>query len=99
LPPPRFEKPRAARLWLWPIESGVAMRRPWVRFWNIQYNTPCNFRCAKNMSHRAMLRCRRNRRGIPFGEIIAIQIFSFSLRNLPLIDAVILTGIPSRQIR
>jgi hypothetical protein len=70
-----------------------------IRFWDIGYNPAPQFRRAKNVSHHAMLRCRRNRRGIPLGEIIAIQIFSFSFRNLPLIDAVILTSIPSRQIR
>jgi hypothetical protein len=36
---------------------------------------------------------------IPFGENMAIQIFSFAVRDLPLIDGVILTSIPSRQIR
>jgi hypothetical protein len=46
-----------------------------------------------------MLQRSRNLHRIPFGENMAIQIFLFSFRNLPLIDAVILTGIPSRQIR
>jgi hypothetical protein len=38
-------------------------------------------------------------RNIPFGENMAMQIFSFSFRNLPVIDAFLLTGIPSPQIR
>jgi hypothetical protein len=46
-----------------------------------------------------MLRCSRNTRCIPFGENMAIQIFSFSFRDLPLIDGVILAGIPSQEIR
>jgi hypothetical protein len=32
-------------------------------------------------------------------QTTAMQIFSFCYRNPPSIDAVILTGIPSRQIR
>jgi hypothetical protein len=52
-----------------------------------------------NESHHAMLQRSPNIRGIPFGENMAIQIFSFSFRDLPLIDAVILAGIPSQEIR
>ena len=51
------------------------------------------------LSCRAMLQCSREACCIPFGENMAIQIFSFSFRSLALIDAVILAGIPSRQIR
>jgi hypothetical protein len=47
----------------------------------------------------AMLQRSRNPRCISLGENIAMQIFSFCFRNPALIDAVILTGIPSRQIR
>jgi hypothetical protein len=50
-------------------------------------------------SRHAMLQRIRNSRHIPFGENMTIQIFSFAFRELPLIDAVIRTGIPSRQIR
>jgi hypothetical protein len=38
-------------------------------------------------------------RRIPFGENMTTRIFSFCFRSPPLIDAVIRTGIPSRQIR
>ncbi|MGH6714105.1 MAG: hypothetical protein ACREEK_34760 [Bradyrhizobium sp.] len=46
-----------------------------------------------------MVQRSRKVRRIPFDENMAIQIFSFSFRNPALIDAVIHTGIPSRQIR
>ena len=46
-----------------------------------------------------MLQCSREACCIPFNENMTIQIFSFSFRSLPSIDAVILAGIPSRQIR
>jgi hypothetical protein len=36
---------------------------------------------------------------IPLCENITTQIFSFYFHDLPLIDGIILTGIPSRQIR
>jgi hypothetical protein len=52
-----------------------------------------------DVSHHAMLQCSRNALRIPFGENMAIQIFSFYFRNPPLIDAFLLTSIPSRQIR
>ncbi len=72
--------------------------------WNIGCQaSPHDFSRRRDLqceiSRAAMLRCSRNARYIPFGENMAIQIFSFCFRNLPLIDAVILTGIPSRQIR
>jgi len=38
-------------------------------------------------------------RRVPFGENMTTQIFSFYFRDLPLIDAVILPGLPSQQIR
>ena len=52
-------------------------------------------RSMQFLSRRAMLQCRREAYCIPFGENMAIQIFSFSFRSLALIDAVILAGIPS----
>jgi len=51
------------------------------------------------LSRHAMLQCSPNVRYIPFGENTAIQIFSLLFSRLPLIDAILLTGIPSRQIR
>jgi hypothetical protein len=38
-------------------------------------------------------------RRIPFGENMTTGIFSFYFRSPPVIDAIIRTGIPSRQIR
>jgi hypothetical protein len=38
-------------------------------------------------------------RCIPFGENMTTGIFSFYFRSPPVIDAIIRTGIPSRQIR
>jgi hypothetical protein len=48
---------------------------------------------------RAMLQRSRKPRCISLSNSAAMQIFSFCWRNPALIDAVILTGIPSRQIR
>jgi hypothetical protein len=71
-----------------------------TRLWDIGYKTRRNFRADdSNITRRAMLQRSRNTRRIPFGENMAIQIFSFSFRNLALIDGVLRTGIPSRQIR
>jgi hypothetical protein len=50
-------------------------------------------------NRRAMLRCIRDTRCIPFGENMTTRIFSFCFRTPPVIDVVIRTGIPSRQIR
>ena len=73
--------------------------RAMIRLWNIRYKTPQIPRERFKVSRHAVLQRSRNMRRIPFGENMAIQIFSFCFRNPPLIDAVILTGIPSRQIR
>jgi hypothetical protein len=57
------------------------------------------YRVSLNLNRHAMLRCIRDARCIPFGENMTTRIFSFSFRSPPVIDAVIRTGIPSRQIR
>ena len=73
--------------------------RPMTR-WDIGYKVVLRIPFCDRFSKRhAMLQCSPNGRYIPFGENMTIQIFSFSFRNLPLIDAILLTGIPSRQIR
>ena len=46
-----------------------------------------------------MLRCSRNARCIPLGENMTDTNFLFSFSLMALIDAIVLTGIPSRQIR